>query len=108
MKEKGSYIENIKDGYWKRFSNNGWNKDKGLRENGKREGLWEFFVKGQLNWKGNFVGGETTGLWKKNYYIRGRKLNFLKKPTFLKGFKPRQAALPELHLNAFMPNLCAA
>ena len=38
----------------------------------------------------------------------GRKFNFLKKPTFLKGFKPRQAALPELHLNAFMPNLCAA
>ena len=32
----------------------------------------------------------------------GRKFNFLKKPTFLKGFKPRQAALPELHLNAFM------
>ena len=30
LKEKGSYIENIKDGYWERFSNNGWNMDKGL------------------------------------------------------------------------------
>ena len=81
LKEKGSYIENIKDGYWERFSNNGWNMDKGLWENGKREGLWEFFVKGPLNWKGNFVGGKTTKLWE-NYYIRGRKFNFLKKPTF--------------------------
>ena len=81
LKEKGSYIENIKDGYWERFSNNGWNMDKGLWENGKREGLWEFFVKGPLNWKGNFVGGETTKLWE-NYYIRGRKFNVLKKPTF--------------------------
>lgn len=56
--------EDIKDGPYETFYENGQLVEKGNFKNGKPEGLFEeYYDNGQLKTKGNYKNGEKDGLW---------------------------------------------
>ena len=65
--EKGLYKNDLEEGPWIRFYENGEISYKGDFINGKKVGLWiAYHFNGQLEYKGSFKNGKKDGVWK--YY----------------------------------------
>ena len=70
--EEAANIEVDKDGYVKKYYENGQLEVEGNRKDGKREGLWKWYYEnGQLAIEGNWKDGSREGLWKW-YYGNGQ------------------------------------
>ena len=59
LRQKGSYVNGLKDGYWEFYWFNGQLYSKGNLVNGMKDGYWEFYHgKGFLWFKGNYINGK--------------------------------------------------
>ena len=73
--EKGKYKNNLEDGLWLRFFENGKINYKGKFINGKKTGVWVgYYYNGQLEYKGSFKNGKKDGIWE-FYSSNGMKYN---------------------------------